>query len=133
MKKMKEKCVEILRQMGIYSPYITGFKNADRVCFFENFGGYWIDQEPEVSQKMKELEAKYGFRVYAATHEFTEFGECYSFLVVPKYEEEWEYLVHTSKNIHTAFAYVWNISDDLCSEFGDVTVESFGGGIRRVA
>ena len=32
-----------------------------------------------------------------------------------------------------AFAYVWNKDDDWCSEFGSVTVQSFGGGIRRIA
>jgi hypothetical protein len=31
-----------------------------------------------------------------------------------------------------AFAYVWNKSDDWCSEFGDIVVFSFGGGIKRI-
>ena len=42
------------------------------------------------------------------------------------------------KNCHAilsreAFAYVWNKDDDQCSEFGSITVQSFGGGIRRIA
>ena len=31
-----------------------------------------------------------------------------------------------------AFAYVWNKDDDTCSEFGTITLSSFGGGIRRI-
>ena len=80
----KEKAIELLKQMDIYAPYIKGFREKGMVCFFERFGGYWADQEPE-------------------------------------------------GNRHTAFAYVWNKDDDWCSEFGSVTVQSFGGGIKRIA
>ena len=76
----KEKAIELLKEMDIYAPYIKGFRENDKVCFFERFGGYWADQEPELYEKMKALEKKYNCLVYAITHEFTEFGECYSFL-----------------------------------------------------
>lgn len=129
----KEKAIELLKKMDIYKPYITGFKERDQVCFFENFGGYWIDQEPELYQKMKEIEAKYECKVYAVTHEFTDFGELYSFLIVTNYPEEWDTLIYSQNNYHTAFAYVWNKDDDWCSEFGSVTVQSAFGGLRRIA
>ena len=116
----KEKAIELLKQMDIYAPYIKGFREKDMVCFFERFGGYWADQEPELYEKMKALEKN-------------DFGECYSFLIVTAYPEEWATLMHTEGNRHTAFAYVWNKDDDWCSEFGSVTVQSFGGGIRRIA
>ena len=130
--QQKAKAIEIMKQMDIYKPYIEGFKNEDKVCFFEQFGGFWVYQEPEVEAKMKELENEYGCTVYAITHEFTHFGECYSFLLVSKYEEEWDMLVTSEKNNHYAFAYVWNKDDDYCSEFGSVVVKSFGGGIKRI-
>lgn len=130
--QQKAKAIEIMKQMDIYKPYIEGFKNEDKVCFFEQFGGFWVYQEPEVEAKMKELENEYGCTVYAITHEFTHFGECYSFLLVSKYEEEWDMLVTSEKNNHYAFAYVWNKDDDYCSEFGTVVAKSFGGGIKRI-
>ena len=130
--QQKAKAIEIMKQMDIYNPYIEGFKNEDKVCFFEQFGGFWVYQEPEVEAKMKELENEYGCTVYAITHELTQFGECYSFLLVSKYEEEWDMLVTSEKNNHYAFAYVWNKDDDWCSEFGTVVVKSFGGGIKRI-
>ena len=30
-----------------------------------------------------------------------------------------------------AYAYVWNKDDEWCSEFGTISVASFGGGIAR--
>lgn len=129
-----EKSVELLKQLKIYKPYIDGFKedNTNNVCYFEFFGSYWIYQQKEVLDKMKELEKKYNCKVYAITHEFMEFGECYSFLIVTDYKEEWEDLLVKEDNVYYAFAYVWNKDDDYCSEFGTIGVKSFGGGITRV-
>ena len=129
----KEKAIELMKEMNIYKPYIDGFRESDKVCFFEGFGGFWIDQEPEAYKKMQEIEQKYDCKVYAVTHEFTRFGECWDYLIVSDYPEEWDTLVYTEGNRHTAFAYVWNKTDDWCSEFGSIIVQSFGGGIKRVA
>jgi len=129
----KIKAIEIMEKMDIYKPYIKGFRESDKVCFFERFGGYWVDQEPEIYNKMKQIEKEYNCTVYAITHEFTQFGECYSFLLVTNYKSEWKNLVVTENGTHYAFAYVWNKDDDWCSELGTVGVKSFGGGITRVA
>lgn len=129
----KIKAIEIMEKMDIYKPYIKGFRESNKVCFFERFGGYWVDQEPEIYNKMKEIEKEYNCTVYAITHEFTQFGECYSFLLVTNYKSEWKNLVVTENGTHYAFAYVWNKDDDWCSELGTVGVKNFGGGITRVA
>ncbi len=131
--RQKEKAVELLKKMDVYKPYIKEFEENDQVCFFETYGGFWVDQEPEVYEKMKEIEEKHNCRVYAVTHEYTNIGEMYSFLLVTNYIREWKTLVYSSGNKHTAFAYVWNKSAEWCSEFGSVTVQSFGGGIKRIA
>ena len=128
----KEQAIKMLRKLDIFKPYIRGFRESNKVCFFENFGGFWINQEPEIEAKMKEIEEKYNCTVYAITHEFTEFGECWDFLIVSDYPEEWEYsLVKDGGNFY-AFAYVWNKDDEWCSEFGDIALQSFGGGIKRI-
>ena len=51
----KEKAIELLKQMDIYAPYIKGFREKGMVCFFERFGGYWADQEPELYEKRAKL------------------------------------------------------------------------------
>lgn len=128
----KEKAIEIMKKLDIYKPYIKGFRENNNVCFFENFGGFWVYQEPEIEKKMREIEEKYDCLVYAITHEFTEFGELYDFLLITDYQEEWDSLVEGRDNRHTAFAYVWNKDDDWCSGLGTIAVQSFGGGIRRI-
>ena len=130
--KQKAKAIELMKQIGIYKPYIDGFEKEDQVCFFEQFAGFWVYQEPDIEAKMKQLEKEYECRVYAITHELTQFGECYSFLIVTAYEEEWDRSVVSEKNNHYAFAYVWNKDDDWCSEFGTIVVKSYGGGIKRI-
>lgn len=130
----KQKATEYLKELGIYKPYIDGFVKDNQVCFFERFGGYWVFQEPEIEKKMKEIEKKYDCVVYAITHELMEFGECYSFLLVTDYEEEWNDLLYdTGFNTHGAFAYVWNKDIEYFSEFGSVGVRSWGGGICRIS
>ncbi|MBO5416743.1 MAG: hypothetical protein J6A83_08960 [Clostridia bacterium] len=129
----KTKAVEFLKKLDIYEPNIEDFVERDYVCLFEGYGGFWAFQYPELMKKVEEIEKRSNGTVYAITHEFTAFGECYSFLIVTDYEEEWEHLVVTDGTTHYAFAYVWNKTDDECSEYGTVGVHSFGGGIRRVA
>ena len=129
----KIKAIELMKQLDIYKPYIEGFEQKNRVCFFENYGGFWAIQEPDVQNKMINLQYEYDITIYAITHEYCEFGECYSFLYVNGYKEEWDYTLISEGNEHYAFAYVWNKTDDSCSEFGTVAVKSLGGGIRRFA
>lgn len=131
----KAKCVELMETLGIYKPYITGFRQSSKVCFFERFAGFWVYQEPEIEAKMKEIEKKYNCMVYAITHELTEFGELYSFLILTDHKSEWKNIIEkTDKaNEFYAFAYVWNKDDDYNSEFGTVMIRSFGGGLMRFA
>ena len=129
----KQQAEKYLNQLDIYKPYIKGFMENDHVCFYENFGGFWAYQEKELDEKIKEIENKYNCTVYAVTHEFTQFGECYSLMIVTDYPEEWERSLARDKTTFYAFAYVWNKDDDWCSEFGTIGVKSLGGGIRRVA
>ena len=118
----KQKAIELMNKLDIYKPYIKGFKDKNSVCFYENFGGFWAYQEPELMAKIKEFEEKY-----------TEFGECYDFLFISDYEEEWDEMLYRQGRTFYAYAYVWNKTDDFYSEFGTIGIRSFGGGIKRVA
>ena len=122
-----------MKKLDIYKPYIKGFKENDEVCFFEGFGGFWAWQDEELQSKIKKLEEKYNCTVYAVTHEYTDFGELYDFLIVTDYKEEWNDLLNNVQGGYYAFAYVWNKTDDDLSEFGTISLQSFGGGIRRIA
>ena len=130
--EQKAKAAEYLRKLGIFKPYIDGFVKNDNVCFFERFGGFWVYQEPEIEKKMREIEQEHGCKVYAITHEKVYGDDMWSFLVVTSNPQEWVDLVGRSGNGFYAFAYTWNRSYDYGSEFGDVFLQSFGGGIRRI-
>lgn len=129
----KEVASDALKKLDIYSPYVERFKRDNVPCLFVGFGGFWLNQYPEIEKKRKEIEEKYKCLVYAVTMEQTEFGLLYSFLIVSEYEEEWDRTLVLDGNIAYAFAYVWNSTDEWCSEFGTVVLQRFGGGIRRVA
>lgn len=128
----KAKAVEMLKELDIYKPYIDGFKEENNVCYFERYAGYWAYQNEELMKKIKQIEQRYNCLVYAVTHEYLEFGECYSLLVIPDYKEDWDYILEKAQNGYYAYAYVWNKTDNDCSEFGTIGVESFGGGLKRV-
>lgn len=130
----KEKAIKLMKELDIFKPYIDGFRENNHTCFYENFGGFWTWQDKELLEKQKEIEEKYNCTVFAITHEYAEFGECYSFLMVTDYKEEWDTILEKCRpNQFYAFSYVWNKTDDYLSEFGTIVIESFGGGIRRVA
>ena len=132
--RQKEIAIQCLEKLGIYKPYINKFKSSKTLpCFFENFGGFWADQEPELYQKIKEVENEFGCLVYAVTHELTDFGECWSMLCVNKAAEEMSEVLGTfNTREYYAFAYVWNKSNESLSEFGDVVVAARFGGIKRI-
>lgn len=130
----KEIAIQCLEKLNIYGPYIRKFKSKAGIpCFFENYAGFYVDQEPDIWAKIKEVEKEYGCLVYAITHEITDFGECWSMLCVSKDSKEVrDCLVQSTINRFYAYAYVWNTQAEHFSEFGDVGVRSFGGGIKRI-
>lgn len=133
IEKKKQKAIELLNKLDIYKPYIKGFKENNRICYFEGFGGFWAEQNKELMEKVREFEKEHNCLVYAITHEYTDFGECYDFLFIPDYEEEWDDILLKYNGDYYAYAYVWNKTADWCSEFGTITICSFAGGITRVA
>ena len=130
----KSKALELMKTLDIYKPYIKAFKDNDTICVFENFGGYYIDKDSKLYNEIKNFEEENDCLVYAVTHEYTDFGECYDFLFVSDYEDEWEYIIsYSDQNRHVIFSYVLNNDMPDCSEFGDITIQSFGGGVKRIA
>lgn len=133
MADQKEIAIKCLETLDIYKPYIRRFKKDGMPCFFERFGGFYAEGEEALMNKIQEVQNEYGCLVYAITHEYMEFGECWSMLCVSADSESVDdCLSQVNSHTHYAFAYVWNKSADYCSEFGDVVVKSFGGGICRL-
>jgi len=129
----KEKAVECLQQLDICDYFVQWFDEDNYVVLYDFFIGEPLKAYPDVQEKIKEIEKQYGCLVYAVTHETFSFGDCYSFLIVLKYEEDWKYcLRRIDTDTYSTSAYVWNKTKEHCSEFGYITVFSHFGGIMRI-
>ena len=129
----KELAVRCLEMLDIYKPYIRKFKSKAGIpCFFENYGGFYADQEEKLWTKIKEIERERGYLVYAVTHEFTDMGETWSMLCIPQDVHLEDVIDKINSQEFYAFAYVWNVNADWCSEAGDIVVHSAYGGIKRM-
>ena len=69
--------------------------------------------------------------VYHMIHNVYEFGECYSMLYVSPDKDEWQQDKEDIKDGYV-FAYVENIDDDWCSEFGSIAIKPQFGGLMRL-
>ena len=129
----KEIAIKCLEKLDIHKPYIKMFKSDSLPCFYENCIGFWADQEPELWNKIKEVEAEHNCLVYAITHEFINGDEMWSMLLVPSDCESAEDLIGVLKpKEFYAFSYTWNKTVEYFSEFGDVVVRSTYGGVKRI-
>lgn len=129
--EMKKIAIEHLKALNIYRPYIAEFRKNGTVTMFERFGGYYINEMngyTELESRIKEFERDYDAMVYAVTHEYLEFGECYTFLYVDKDDPN---NLTIDDGLYYVYAYVWNKTMDYCSEFGTVGIQSSYGGIVR--
>lgn len=135
IEQKKAKALELMKQLDICEDFVEMFKEKGIVTYFEQHIGYWAFQDDQLMEKIKAFEEKWNALVFAVTHEYCEFGECYSFLYIPDEKEEWDEMVmHYDKpNTYYAFAYVWNKDYEYDSEFGSILVHSRYGGLRRIA
>ena len=130
----KDLAIQCLEKLDIYKPYIRRFKSKAGIpCFFENFAGFYANQEEELWNKIKEVEKEFGCIVYAITHEIIEFDECWSMLCISQNPDKLEDFLIKADGPRTyyVYSYVWNRSNPTLSEFGAITVKSAYGGIKR--
>lgn len=129
----KKEAINRMKALDLYNPYIKAFKDKDEIFMSEMTGGvYEFGSNTELCNKVKEFEAEHEALVYHVIHTFTQFGELYNFLYVSDYEEEWE-MDNADITEGYALAYVWNATDEWCSEFGSIGVRGKFGGIIRTA
>lgn len=130
--EQKRRAILKLNEIGSYKPYTNAFRKGT-VTMYESFGGYFVDNDSELFKKISEVEEKYDGMVYAVIHNLTEFGELYTMLWQPSEAEDDEFCVHShGDGTCGVFAYVLNVSDDSCSEFGTVGIKPALGGLLRV-
>ena len=124
-----KEAIERMKLLKLDKQCIEAFTKG-KVWESEGFGAlYELNEKEQMIVDKFEAHHK-DCLVYHMIHNVYEFGECYSILYVSSDKEEWE---DDKANIKAGyvFAYVENIDNDWCSEFGSIAVSpSFGGLVR---
>ena len=132
----KDMATIILRDLGVAEPYVVDFEATDQVYLWDDGKEPTrISPRSELGKKIRELELRRNVTVYAVTHEeLSIVGECYSFLCVSPYPEEWTSMFRrgASNNRFLVYAYVENVMFPKCSESGYVLLQASDGIIRRI-
>lgn len=129
--KQKQEAIARMKLLKLHENVIREFEKEGIVNLSENGGFlYWLNGDQQAI--VDDFEKEHGALVYHVIHNFTEFGELYALLYVSKDEDEWEYDRDDLK-AGCALAYVKNIADDFCSEFGSIGIKPQFGGLIRTA
>lgn len=127
--EQKQEAIDRMKMLDIYSPTIREFEEENIINKSEHGGIlYWLDENEK--EFVKEFEEKYNAVVYHVIHNYTDIGELYSLLYVSSHKDEWDWDKDDLKH-HIACAYVKNVDDDICSEFGSIGIKSQVGGLVR--
>lgn len=127
--KMLNECLERMKLLKLSKGCINAFEKG-KVWESEGIGSLYECNEEELKM-IQEFERKNNYKVYHLIHNMFEFGECYTMLFVSRDIKEWNRDKKDLKEGY-AFAYVKNMSDDWCSEFGSVFVKPNIGGLIRL-
>ena len=121
--------IERMKLLKLDKPCIEAFTKG-KVWESEGYGAlYELRDEEQMIVDKFEANNK-NCLVYHMIHNKFEFGECYSILYVSPDTHEWNSDKEDIKEGYV-FAYVENIDDPWCSEFGSIAVKpSFGGLVR---
>jgi len=119
-----------MKMLKLDKPCIDALFKHHKVWESEGYGALY-ELRDEEQKIVDDFEKEHpGCYVYHMIHNNFEFGECYSILYVSPDTDEWQ---EEKENIQDGyvFAYVKNVTDDWCSEFGTIAVRpSFGGLVR---
>lgn len=129
--QQKNEAIERMKMLKLYPNIIKEFKKENIINMSENGGMlYWLKDDER--QIVEDFETEYNTVVYHVIHNYTELGEMYALLYVSDDEEEWEY---DRDDLLAGYplAYVKNVTDNNCSEFGSIGVKMRFGGLIRTA
>ena len=125
-----------MKKLDIHENAINEFLRERKLNLSEpGFGNkvgvlYWLNDD---EQKMiEEWEQETGNVVYHVIKNNTQFGLCYSFLYVSSDPEEW-LMDNADLEEGYPFVYVKNVTDDWCSEYGRIGIQSAFGGVVRIS
>lgn len=127
--KLKEESIARMHILSLKPDIIDAFTISGEIYCTEPDSSTHPATEEQKSN-ISEFETESGNMVYHVIHSFSDFGEMFSFLYVPRYigdwDEEKQYLL-----MGIAFAYVHNKDNPICSELGSIGIKECSGGVIR--
>ena len=136
--KQKEEALKRMSILKIMKEVREDFEKNDRVYYSErqsaifNATLYWLDNNADYVQIVKDFEKKHNALVYHCQLTHLTYGDNLSILYVSKHENEWEKDKELLRSGET-FAYVKNLEDDFCSDMGYIGIKPSMGGVLRTA
>lgn len=136
--EMKNEATARMRILKIHENAVNDLEKNDmvNVSFFGCGILYWpTDKQNEL---IKKFEDQYNGLVYHAISSTTEIVELLTLLYISQYESDWPTDREDLKNYdprygYSIMAYVYNLANDIFSEFGSVCVKPKNGGLVRTA
>lgn len=124
--------VDMMRLLKVSDVCIDELTNNNKI-YVSDFTGMHPVSHKELMKKISDIESEYDIFVYHVIHSITRFGELYSFLYINNcYSDFNKEFNHEMLDHSIVKAYVWNRSDEICSEFGLVKVAEKNGALIRL-
>lgn len=128
--RKKAEAIRRMKMLKLHDAVVEDFEVRGEVYLSEKIG-FLYELDDAQRKRVEDFENAYDGLVYHVVRSYTNFGELLNFLYVSKHEDEWEY-DRADLTQGYAIAYVVNLSDEFCSEFGAIKVCPHIGGLYRV-
>ena len=141
MQELKDECIERLKilekQFHLHTNCRKEFETEDKLYYAERtkLGGilYWVDNDKELMNKVKEFEKDNKVKVYFCLVSYTNFGKLFDMLYVYKDDEEYWQEERDMLKKGIAMSNCQNLTDEYMNDFGNIQIMGMSGGIIRVA
>lgn len=127
-KEMKTEALKRINSLKLDENIYTQFLD-DETLNVSYYGALYHPTDKQLN-RIREFESDSGNLVYHVIQNFTEFGELLTFLYVSKHKNDWGFDRADLEN-GTPMAYVANVTDEVCSEYGSIEIKSYMGGLLR--
>lgn len=121
--EQKQECEERIKILGLYEDSINKLYINKR-----GYLGQVSTKDIDLMEEINKFEKEHNAMVYYIIETLTSFGRLYAMLYVSNYSNEWEDDKTMLKD-NQAYSYVWNSTNEYCSEIGLVGIEKHNGNI----
>ena len=133
----KKEAIQRLKMMGVDNRMVINPFKKGKLMLSEYLDEFFpavlydANQYTYLMDKISLFENTFNSMVYHVQLSHFTFGDCYSFFYVSDCKDEWDSDRYDLSH-GFALAYVWNRTDEICSEFGSISFEpKFGGVVRQ--